>query len=1066
MIPKGPIRFMAEHPVAANLLMFSLMVGGLIVASNIKLEVFPEFELDAINVAIPYPGASPEEVERGVVQVVEEAVRGIEGVKTVTSAAGEGIGSVRVELIEGTNGERARAEVESAVGRIASFPGEAERPTVTLLVMRRQVVSLVLYGDSPEATLKQLADRARDELLLIPGITQVDVFGTRRPEIRVEAPQESLRQAGLTLDRVAREVASTSVDLPAGGLRTDGGEILVRTTERRDDLDGISSVPVLAAPGGAAVALSDVAGVVDTFEDVDKYSTFNGKRAVRLQVYRSGSATALEVADGVKAYMETLRRELPEVIGLATWDDQTETLEARLDLLIDDSTAGLILVILVLGLFLEVRVAFWVTWGVPTAFLGSLVLLPLFGVSINMVSLFAFIIALGLVVDDAIVIGDNTYHHWRQGKTFKEAAVIGTREVAVPITFSVLCTMVAFMPLLLVPGRIGKIFYAIPIIVIVVLFISLIECLFIMPAHLAAMRNDAPTGFRGALFRGQQTIARVFDRTVEAAYGPFVRVVARYRYATVAFGIAILIAVAGYFMGGHMKFTFFPKVEQDVIRASATLPFGSPVSATEALRRRIEESARSTAARFGGDDIVRGVYSDVGSAEGRGGSGAGGGHLTSVSIQLVGSDQRSVTSAEFANAWRDAVGPVVGIETLSFQSTGGPGGGPAMNLQLNHTDLDVLEEAATTLSKALAGFQGVKDVTDGFADGKVQLDLTLKPEARALGITAADLARQLRSAFFGAEAVRQQRGRDELRVMVSLPKAERSSEYDIEKLLIRTPAGGELPLVEAAEITRGQSYTEIRRRDGRRIAEVTGDVASRATNANEVLNALADKTLPDLMARYPGLGWRFGGDRENQGDALGALGKGYLFTLITIFILLAIPFGSYAQPLIVMSAIPFGIVGAVLGHALHDFDLSIMSVMGLVAMTGVVVNDSLVLVDAANGYSAEGHPMRRAVCLAGIRRFRPIVLNSLTTFFGLIPMINQPSPQAKFLIPMALSLGYGVLFSTFTTLVLVPAFTLIVEDGRRFVRWVYPKQPDRGDPVTAAAPTDSALATAASASEP
>lgn len=1039
---------MVDHPVAAKILMLALLGGGLFVVPRMRTEVFPEFELDVVNVSLPYPGASPEEVETGVLQAVEEAVRGLDGVKKVTSVAIEGQGSVRIELVEGSNGERARGDIESAINRIGSFPRDAERAVVTLLVNRRQVISLVLSGRVGEDALRGIAERARADLVGIPGITQVDLLGARRPEVRVEVPERALRQSGLTLERVAREIAATSVDVPAGALRTVNGDILVRTKEKRVTAADFATVPVLAG-AGVAVSVDDVGDVKETYEDQDKYATFNDVPALRLQVYRTGESKPEEISTAVRAYAAGLAAELSPAVEVGIWDDQSKTLEARQDLLFEDACIGLLLIVLVMGLFLDLRVALWVAVGIPTSFLGGVLLLPLFGVSINMVSLFAFLIVSGLVVDDAIVIAENVFYHRQQGRSMREAAVLGVREVAAPVVFSVLTTMTAFVPILFVPGTSGKIFYAIPVIVISVLFVALIDTMFILPNHLAHLSEKPSRGLVGMLVRGQAKVLGAYDWLIERTYAPVARWVVRERYITAALGVALLIASFGWIGGGHIKFTFFPKTEQDVVLASIALPFGAPVTETEAVRQRVVQAALSAAEEHGGRQIIVGVYADVGfSLPQRGAGGGGGGglvgpHMSNVFVQLVPSELRSVSSADFVTTWRKKTGSVAGVDTLVFNASfGGPGSSAAINVQLAHPSIAVLEEAGQDLAARLAELDGVRDIDDGFQQGKAQFDLTLRPEARALGITATELARQVRSAFFGAEAAREQRGRDEVRVMVSLPRPERDSEHDLSTMMLRTPAGGEIPLLEAAEVERGSAYTQIRRRDGKRVADVTADVDPARANANEVLASLAKGVLPGLMQRHPGLTWTYGGERESQNETLATLRFGFSVALVAIFVLLAIPLRNLIQPAIVMSAIPFGVVGALIGHWAHGFDLSIISVMGLVALTGVVVNDSLVLVDAGNEAVERGMTPAQAFAWAGVRRFRPIVLNSLTAFFGLIPMIYETSPQARFLIPMALSLGYGVMFSTFTTLVLVPAFSMIVEDVRAAWRWVL-GQPER-----------------------
>ena len=1037
---KGPIRFMARHPVASNLIMAALIAGGVFVGSRIKMEVFPEFEMDRVIVTVAYRGASPEEVEGQIVLVVEEAVSGLDGVEEVTSKSVEGAGTVTIELVTGADPNKALADIKNAVDRIATFPRQAEKPIVSLLTTRKQVISLVIFGDHSEHTLRGIAEKARADLLQRDDITQVELSGARTPEISVEVAAQQLRALDLTLDGVAREVADTSVEVSAGGVKTPSGEVLLRVAERRDRGDQFEDIPVLTDALGTRVSLGDVGDVRDGFQDTEESARFNGKPAVLVDVYRTGDETPIGVADAVGEYVSELRAELPPGVDVAVWRDDSRILRDRIDLLVRNAWMGLALVLLVLGLFLEMRLAFWVTMGIPISFLGSALLMPFFGVSINMITLFAFIVTLGMVVDDAIVVGENTYHRRQQGMGAMAAAIAGAREVAVPITFSILTSIAAFSPLFFVPGFMGKIFFSIPAIVVSVLLISLFESLFVLPAHLGHLKDGARRGIRGAIHRAQQTFARSVEWLIEHTYRPTLRVALRLRYITTAMAVGVLVLTAGYVAGGFIKFEFMPDIDSDIVGVAVRMPYGTPVAETETVRDELLSALRLTIEANGGEGVVEGIYANVGAPMPAGGPvpNAGptsGGHLTNVVIQLVPSDQRTVTAAAFVDDWRRRAGEVLGAESVGFTtSLGGPNAGAKIDVQLSHSEMENLQAGALALAERLERYDGVADIDPGFSPGKPQMDLTLKPAARAMGITAAELGRQLRASFFGAEAIRQQRGRDEIRVLVRLPETQRIRMQDIEDLVIHAPGGGEITLAEAAFIDLGRSYTEIRRANRRRIVHVTADVVDGAANPTEILRSVQDSDLPALVGAHEGLGWSLEGEQREQMESMAALGRGFLFALLVIFGLLAIPFRSYSQPLIVMAAIPFGLVGAVLGHIVMGFDLSVISVMGIVALSGVVVNDSLVLVDAINKLRAAGQPLEEAVLNGGVRRFRPILLTSLTTFFGLAPMMFETSVQARFLIPMALSLGYGVLFATFVILLFVPVMYLVIEDGRGLLR--------------------------------
>ena len=1050
---KGAIAWMAKNPVAANLLMLLLLVGGLIMGFRVRQEVFPETDLDIIAVSVPYPGASPSEVESGIILAVEEAVRGLDGVKRVTSQATEGMASVNVELLIDVDKSKALSDVKGAVDRLTSLPKDSERPTTSLLDTRKEVISVVLYGEQDAKVLRALAERARDQMLSDPGITQVDLLGAPAKEIAIEVPTAQLRTHNLTLEAVAQKVAATAVELPGGGVKTSSGEVLVRTAERRESDDEFSDIPLVNGPRGAEVRLGELADVRETFAETDESAVFEGKPAIMLRVYRTGEQTPIEVADTVREHIEQIKSWLPAGVEVAQWADWSEIYRERMELLMRNAQMGLILVLLSLGLFLELRLAFWVTMGIPISFLGALLFMPSMDVSVNMISMFAFIVTLGMVVDDAIVVGENIYTFRQRGMSHVDAAVHGVSQVATPVTFSIATTVAAFSPMLFVPGFMGKLFAVIPMIVISVLVISLVESLFVLPAHLGHQKDARPGGVFHWIGERQQVVSRALERFIERRYAPVLKATLRRRYFALAVGVSSIIITAGIVAGGRISFHFMPQLDGDIVVAQVELPYGSSVEQTERVRARMESAAKRALEDFGGDEAKRGVFSQVGALFAAGGprpaGAASGGHLANVQVFLTPSDEREFESREFLERWRELTGPVFEARKLTFSASMGPSAGSPVDVELNHPDADVLEAAAAEVEQALEGYAGVRDIENGNAEGKPQLDLTLTPAATSLGLTSNDVARQVRSAFYGAEALRQQEGRNEVRIIARLPVQERRSEFDIESMLIRTPDGGEVPLMVVAEVERGRSWPQIERADGGRIIHVKADIDDKVTAANIVLETLTKDVLKDLPGRYPGLTYAFGGETREQAETMGSLKTGGLIALIVIYALLAIPFRSYAQPLIVMSAIPFGMVGAVFGHLLMGYSLSMVSMMGLVALTGVVVNDSLVLIDAANHYRREGYGALQAILAAGVRRFRPILLTSITTFLGLMPMILETSVQARFLIPMAISLGFGVLFATFIILLLVPALYMMLEDllwTRRVIgRWLL------GDPARATA---------------
>lgn len=1019
---------MANHSVAASLILWGCLAGGFIALLNIKQEVFPDIAPDTVSISVAYPGASPEEVENGIILAIEEAVRSLEGVEEVTSTAREGNGSVMVELLLGEDVNRLGQEIKSEVDRIVTFPEEAEEPEVRIDAHRRDVIEVVVYGDAPDTTLHQVAEQVRDWLLQSPDITQVDLEGTPPLEIGIEISQENLRRYQTTPEEIARTLANASIDLPGGGLKTDAGEILLRLKERRDYGRQFAEVPVVTTELGSQVLLKDIAHIDDSFADTDRYSKFNGKRSVHLEVYRVGEETPMRVADAVHRLLEEYQPYLPPGIEASTHHDRSETYRQRVDLLVKNGVLGLVLVLVLLGVFLEARLAFWVMMGVPVSFMGSFLFLPAGDVTINMMSLFGFIIALGIVVDTNIVVGENIYYYHQEGLPFIEAAIRGTREVASPVIFSVLTNIVGFVPIYFIPGYVGKTFQMIPVVVCVVFVISLIESLYVLPSQLAHHQDRARKGIKRWLHGKQQAFSRRFLHWVRDYYGPALEYALRHRYITIAVGIGALALSLSYALSGRMGFQQFPIIESDYADAQVVLPYGSPVAKTEAIMDRLQAGAEKVIAESGHPELVVSITADIGMT---------GSHTGRMRVELAAPDIREaiMSTSEFAQRWRAAVGEVPGVEYLRFASdSGGPGSwGRPLAVELSHRNIDMLEQASGELAEILATYPGVDDVDDGFQPGKEQLDFTLKPEGKSLGLTPRDVARQVRYAFYGAEVLRQQRGRNEIKVMVRLPEDERSSEHTIQSLMIRTPAGAYVPFREIAEINRGRAYTTIDRRNGRRVVEVSADITPRS-RAGEVLTDLQENVLPEFLRERPGLSYSFEGHQAEIRESMGSLKVTFILALMAIYAMLAIPFRSYTQPLVVMLSIPFGIVGAFLGHLIMGYDLSIPSMFGIVALAGVVVNDALVMIDFANFREREeGLSHHDAIHSAAVQRFRPIMLTTLTTFGGLAPMIFETSRQAKFLIPMALSLGFGILFGTAVTLVIVPAMYLGIDDVRRYV---------------------------------
>jgi len=1041
---KGIIDWFAGNHVAANLLMAFLLLAGLMAALSIKQEVFPQIDLDIVTVQVPYLGASPAEVEEAVCIRVEEAIQGIDGIKEITATAVENFGTVMAEIEIEADPEQVLDDIKQAVDRIITFPTETEKPVIQLLESQEQAIDVVLYGDVDEKALKATAERVRDDLLAMPDITQIKVVGTRPYEISIEVSEAALQRHGLTFAQVSRAVRAGSLDLPGGSVKTKAGEILVRTKGQRYTGEEYGRLVVIATAVGTRLTLDQIAGVRDTFEDLDSRSYFNGRPAAIVSVYRVADQAILDVTNSVKEYVEAQAGSLPAGLEMSVWADRSDIYRGRMNLMLKNGAIGLLLVFLTLALFLQPRLAFWVSMGIPISFLGGMWMLPWFDGSLNMISMFAFIIVLGLVVDDAIVVGENIYTHRQMGKSPGRGTRDGALEVAAPVIIAIMTTIFAFLPLSQVEGMMGKFMGVIPVVVIAVLIVSLVESLLILPAHLSMVPDSSlavepagqSSGSRWNPMRWQRSFAKTFEYFIEHSYRPTLNYALSHRAIVVAVAIASLLLMIGFVGGGHIRFTFMPKIDADNMLCVVDMPAGTTLAETQAAVDQIMLGLERLKAERDDPDLFIHEYVTIGSQprsnashgpSGTNDTGFLGAHKAEINVELQAGETRTVGSNELVTQWRKLSGPIAGANAVSFTSNLF-GGSAALELQLSSPDVTMLSEAAESLKAALAEYPGVQDITDSYEEGKQELKLDLKPAASTLGLTLEDLARQVRQGFYGDEAARIQRGRDDVRVMVRYPEAGRRSLGDIESMMIRTPSGDEVPFSAVAKVETGRGYATINRHDRRRIVSVKADVNQNVTNAREVLADLQQGFLPSLMADYPGLRLSMEGDEADRAESMSSLGSGFLMALLAIYALLAVLFRSYSQPMIIMSAIPFGFLGAVLGHVLMGWDLTLLSLFGVVALTGVVVNDSLIMIDFINRNRKSGSDLIEAVTNSGVRRFRPIVLTSLTTFVGLTPMLLEKSLQAKFLIPMAISLGFGVLFATVITLVLVPVSYMVLED--------------------------------------
>lgn len=1024
-LTRSPIAWMVRNPIAANLLMAVLLLGGIWATFDIQKEVFPQFQLDIVEISVGYPGAAPEEVEQGILRPIEEAVRGVDGIRELTSEAREERGSITIELVAGAERMKAFQDIDQAVSRIQTFPDDIEQPEVSLQSRQIEVMRVGLYGPVDIWTLRQLAERVRDQLLANPYITQIELSRVPDYETHVEIPRDRLREYGLTLDRVADLIESSSEDIAAGSVQTSAGEILLRVKARKQWAEQFGRIEIVPSDTGTSVTLGDIATIRDGFTEGNFHSQFNQQPSVELQLYRVGEQSPLEIADAVEEVMAAAEAQFPPGVQWRIDNNNAEDFRSRLALVLENGFLAIVIVLFTLALFLELHVAFWVMAGMAISFVGGILFLPLVGVSINMISLFGFLIVLGIVVDDAVVVGENVYEHRESGMGPVAAAIQGTREVGGPVVFSILTNVVAFIPLLFIPGETGKFWRPLPIVVIVVLLLSLLEALFILPAHLAHIRAAAPEqrrGIGGKLHRMQQGFSRFFGRMIDRFYRPALRLALRGRYITVAAAIAIFMVVVSYATSAHMGMILMPEVSANEIEAGVRLPVGTTPDQAAAVAEAVTSATVKLFDEKNFDEVAEGVMTNV-----RGDS------FIDVELVMLPPDERTMSAVEVIQIWRDSIGDIPGVDQITFEAERGPGGHRRdISVDLSHANIAVLEQAARSFADEMKTFAYTRDVNDRQSKGKVQYDFELLPEGRALGLTPADIGSQLRGAFFGSLAMRLLRGTNEIEVRVKLPEDERKDVYNLEELVIRTPSGTEVPLLDVAEVRQGEAFARIDRRDGRRILSVSMDVEpDRATG--QVITAINEEVLPRLAQEYPGLTWSFEGSNAEMREATASLGGGFGLAMFVIYALLAVAFRRYDQPLIVMVAIPFGIIGAVFGHIILGYDFSLISFMGVIALSGVVVNDSLIMIDYANRHRGDQNAYQ-AIVAAGIRRFRPIFLTTATTFFGLVPIILETSLQSQHIVPMAISLGFGIVFATAVTLVLVPCLYLIVEDLRDLVR--------------------------------
>jgi multidrug efflux pump subunit AcrB len=1037
---KGIIAWFAGNHVAANLLMLFIVVAGVISSFSLRKQTNPDFELSNVTISVAYLGAAPQEVEEGIVIKVEEAIQDVQGIVEINSRAREGLGTVTAIVGRDENIDDVLNEIKTRVDAISTFPALTEKPVYAKQEVIIPVIFVTIHGDIDEFTRKSLTDEIRDELLQFPDINQVDFLGDRDYEISIEVSEITLREYGLTMSEISQAIRESSIDLPGGTIRTSGGDILLRTEGQVYTGREFADLVLRTYPDGTRLLLSDVATIKDGFVETDGFGRFDGQRSATLNIQAMGPQNELKTAATVRQYVAEKRKTLPDAIKMSIWLDRSVLLEERLAMMMDNMLQGAALVLIILALFLRLKVALWVIVGIPITFLGALWLMPYgpWPTSINMISLFGFIVVLGIVVDDAIIIGESIYTKIRADGHTLDNVVLGAKRVAIPATFGVLTTMAAFAPMLFVGGIAGAFLEAMSVVIVLCLFFSLVESKLILPAHLAQAR--IPDIDEDDLFHPQRPIAlaervpRFFlkiqrhvqhglQHVIHKWYKPLVSTAVDNRGVTVSIFVAILIITFGFLSSGFVRMVLFPEVPQDFSMVQLTMQAGTSPQRRNEVVDRIEDALLQMNSEHlennpGSLPMIQ--HLSVSSQ---------GDNRARMFVEMPRSRERPFELSEVTNAWRERVGDIPGVKDLSFSSMMHIGGTAPLFFRLSGEDYEQLMRAATELQNELRNYEGVFDINNSAVSGGDEIRLAVKPEAEALGITLSMLGRQVRQAFYGEEVQRIQRGRDELKVMVRYPIEERRSFADLENMMIRTPTGSQVPFHSVAEVTFGESYANIMRLNRTRTVTVSADADPDLVEPGQVIRDLASGYIPGLLERYPGVDYGLEGSSQEQADLLRNLTIASIAALFLIYALIAIPLHSYSQPLVIMSVIPFGAIGAVLGHLLMGMAISMFSLFGLIALAGVVVNDSLIMIDFVNKARERGVPVRQAVIESGTKRFRAIFLTSVTTAAGLIPILAETSFQAQYVIPTAVSLAFGIVFATIITLFLVPALYMLQVDG-------------------------------------
>lgn len=1030
----GLIAWFARNSVAANLLMILIILGGIYGVVNVQKQVFPAITINAIAIQVPYLGAAPAEVEQGVILKLEEAVKNLEGIKKITTTAREGMASVNIEVEDGYDTQTLLDEVKVQVDAIPSLPANTENPVVYRVKFPQDVMWVSVYGDTTERELKEYTNAVRDEIANLPGVSDVTVFGDRDYEISIEISEQRLQEYKLTFSQLVNAVRASSIDIPGGSIRSENGDILLRANGQAYNAWDFAKVVLLTREDGTRLLLGDIAQIEDGFVEDNQFALFDGKPAMSIRVRAVGDQNALDISETVNRYLADKRKTMPANLSADSWGDSSFYLADRLSMMLKNMAAGAFLVFIVLSLFLRVKVAMWVIVGLPVCFLGTLMLMPMefIAVSINMLSLFGFILVLGIVVDDAIIMGESAYSEIDKKGHSIDNVIRGVKKVAMPATFGVLTTIAAFSPMLMVTGTFGVIWKTIGLVVILCLVFSLIESKLILPAHLSHMKLKPYDPAKANAFQRFRDIFSVGIKTfITNKYVPFLKKAIEYRYTTLASFIGLLFLTVGLFGSGLVKWQFFPTIPSDFMLASVELEPGSSLTQRDQAINTLLDSMKKMEQQIedeSGEKVIKHYLAfDQGINSGQ------------VFLELTKGENRTITDSQMQEIWRSYLPEVAGVKNYTIGAPGGGPGGNDLSFEFRSNNVDQLRAVSKEMRSYLAGYNGITEVTDSFNEGSDEIRLNIKPSAEVLGLDLSQLAQQVRFGFFGAEAQRLQRDDEEVKVMVRYPKDERNSIANLENMRVRSPDGSDVPFSQVADIELAKGYSTISRVDYSRSVSVVAKVNTDVVDVRDLMIDVTTKVVPEMLERYPEVQSRLVGSSQEEGDALVSLALGFLFALLVIYALMAIPLQSYSQPVIIMSVIPFGLVGAIFGHLILGQAVSVLSICGIIALAGVVVNDSLIMVDFVNKARKEGLKLVDAVVRSGSERFRAIILTSLTTFMGLMPIVFERSLQAQVVIPMAISLAFGILFATVITLLLIPALYMILNDIKALFKRKVPK---------------------------